>query len=152
MLFDSFGAHCRLIGIRRTIDNLGDDPEEWRFPPHATIHYLIYPNVLIVHQLDHFEVWRIFPAEDDPGKAVVETSIYAPEEPPDDRALKKWHRNLEIVLSVTGDEDFALCRKTQEGLASGAIDSLVLGRNEVALIHFHEHIQRSLCSTPSANH
>jgi phenylpropionate dioxygenase-like ring-hydroxylating dioxygenase large terminal subunit len=152
MLFDSFGTHSRLIGIRRSIDDLGDDPDEWRFPPHATIHYLIYPNVLIVHQLDHFEVWRIFPAEDDPGKAVVETSIYAPEEPPDDRALKKWHRNLEIVLSVTGDEDFALCGQTQEGLASGAVDSLVLGRNEVALIHFHEHIQKSLRGAPlSAN-
>lgn len=141
-LFDAYNEHCRLIGIRKTIDDIGDDRSTWRFPPHATIHYFVFPNTLVVHQLDHFEVWRIFPHET-PGNAVVETSIYAPE-PPNDDTIKKWILNLDILMQVTGQEDFPMCKKIQEGLERGSLDAVVLGQNEPGLIHFHEQIAKAL--------
>lgn len=148
MLFDAWNEHCRLIGIRKSIDDIGEDRDSWEFPPHGTIHYFLFPNTLVVHQLDHFEVWRVFPHEE-PGKARVETSIYAPDAPTDD-TIKKWLLNLDILLQVTGDEDFPMCKRIQAGLESGSLESLVLGRNEPGLIHFHDKIAEALCETTSS--
>jgi phenylpropionate dioxygenase-like ring-hydroxylating dioxygenase large terminal subunit len=146
-LFDAFDQHCRSIGVRKSIDDIGEDRSTWQFPPHATIHYFVFPNTLVVHQLDHFEVWRIFPHEE-PGSALVETSIYAPE-PPNDDTIKKWILNLDILMQVTGQEDFPMCKKIQAGLDSGGVDSLVFGQNELGLIHFHEQIAEALCTVNS---
>lgn len=148
-LFDAFDQHCRSIGVRKSIDDIGEDRSTWQFPPHATIHYVVFPNTLVVHQLDHFEVWRIFP-HDTPGSSVVETSIYAPE-PPNDDTIKKWILNLDILMQVTGQEDFPMCKKIQSGLNSGSVDSLVFGQNELGLIHFHEQIAEALCKVNSGS-
>jgi phenylpropionate dioxygenase-like ring-hydroxylating dioxygenase large terminal subunit len=148
-LFDTFDQHCRSIGVRKSIDDIGEDRSTWQFPPHATIHYFVFPNTLVVHQLDHFEVWRIFP-HDTPGRAVVETSIYAPE-PPNDETIKKWILNLDILMQITGEEDFPMCKKIQSGLESGSVDSLVFGQNELGLIHFHEQIAKALCTVNSGS-
>jgi len=143
MLFDAYGPHLRLIGVRRSIDDLGEDRSEWDLLPHATIHYVVFPNTLVVHQLDHLEVWRVFPDGDDPGRSVVQTSIYAPRSP-DEAARKRWGRNLDILLDVTGTEDFPLCESAQRAMVVGAAEGVVLGRNEPALVHFHREIERSV--------
>ena len=84
-LFDPYGPHSRLIGVRRSILDLVGTPEEsWSILPHGTVHYVIVPNALLVHQLDHFELWRVFPLGVD--RSVIYTGLYAPSPPDDERA------------------------------------------------------------------
>jgi phenylpropionate dioxygenase-like ring-hydroxylating dioxygenase large terminal subunit len=144
-LFDPYGPHSRVIGVRRSILDLVGAPEEtWSMLPHGTIHYVIAPNALLVHQLDHFELWRVFPLAVD--RSLVHTGIYAPTRPDDERALRHWRKNLDILLQVTTTEDFPQCARIQADLAAGALHDLLFGRNEPGLAHFH----RSLAALLSA--
>jgi phenylpropionate dioxygenase-like ring-hydroxylating dioxygenase large terminal subunit len=135
-LFDPYGPHSRLIGVRRSIVELVGQPEDsWSILPHGTVHYVLAPNALLVHQLDHFELWRVFPLAVD--RALVHTGLYAPAAPDDERAQRHWRKNLDLLLQVTTTEDFPQCERIQADLAAGALDALVFGRNEPALAHFH---------------
>lgn len=135
-LFDPFGLHCRFVGPRRSILELEGRPEsEWSILPHATTQYQMVPNALLVHQIDHFELWRAFPVSVD--RTLVHTSLYAPAAP-DERAMGYWRKNLDILLGVTNNEDFPQCEQIQANLAAGAADEIVFGRNEPALSHFHQ--------------
>jgi hypothetical protein len=42
------------------------------------------------------------------------------------------------------DEDFALGERMQRGFMSGLQDEVIYGRNEPALIHFHQRLQAAL--------
>jgi hypothetical protein len=122
--------------VRRSIlDLIGEPEESWSILPHATVHYVLVPNALLVHQIDHFELWRVFPLGVD--RSLVHTSLYSPTAPEDERALRYWRKNLDIVLQVTTTEDFPQCERIQADLAAGALDELLFGRNEQALSHFH---------------
>jgi phenylpropionate dioxygenase-like ring-hydroxylating dioxygenase large terminal subunit len=135
-LFDPYGPHSRFIGLRRSILELQDQPEEsWSILPHSTLHYVLVPNALLVHQIDHFELWRVFPLGVD--RSLVHTGLYAPAPPSDERAQRYWRKNLDAVLQVTTEEDFPQCAKIQADLGAGALDELLFGRNEAALAHYH---------------
>jgi len=148
-LYDAFGPHIRAIGVRRSIDDIGDDRAQWTFPDHATIHYLVFPNVFVVHQLDHFETWRIFPDGDDPNRSAVETAVYATADTVEVRR-GRWLKNLDILLRVTNEEDFAMCAAMHRNLRRGAIDSVVIGRNEAPMIHFHTQVLAAISESPAA--
>ena len=61
-VFDAFGPNGRFVGVRRSADDLAGVPEEdWDLFPHTTIQYSLVPNALLVHQMDHVELWRVFP-------------------------------------------------------------------------------------------
>lgn len=49
-------------------------------------------------------------------------------------------KNLDLLLAVTGAEDFALMEQIQQNLASDALPHVVYGRVEPPLIHFHVQI------------
>ncbi|MFO1080564.1 MAG: aromatic ring-hydroxylating dioxygenase subunit alpha [Reyranellaceae bacterium] len=143
-IFDSFGPHARTIGLRKeVVDQLKDKPrDEWRLLPFSTAQYFLVPNALVVYQIDHIEVWRVTPL--DVGSCRVATSLFAPTAPASDKARNYWKRNLDILLDVTGKEDFPLQERVQATLASGALPEVVYGRIELALIHLHRSINAAV--------
>lgn len=150
-LFDGFGPNSRYIGVRRSILDLENDPpSDWSILPHATVNYVVAPNTVFVHQIDHLEVWRVFPLG--VGESMIHTSLYAPAAPADDRAARYWRKNLDMVLDVTGTEDFPQCERLQADLSAGAVPEMVFGRNEPALIHYHRSLSELLCGDPVISH
>ena len=143
-LFDAFGPNPRAIGLHRNVlEQLHTKPrDEWLLLPHATAQYFLVPNGLLVYQRDHVEVWRITPLDVD--RVSVATSLYAPEAPRDEKARNYWKKNLDILLQVTGTEDFPLMEDIQRNLASGALPTLIYGRIEPALAHLHAAIDAAL--------
>jgi phenylpropionate dioxygenase-like ring-hydroxylating dioxygenase large terminal subunit len=140
-IFDAFGRHCLSIGLRADVlDETRKPVEEWSLLPYGTIQYFLVPSGLVVHQLDHIETWRIEPL--DVRTCRLTTSIFAPTAPETDRALNYWVKNLDLLLKVTGTEDFPLMEQIQANLDSGALPELVYGRNEPPLIHYHREIDR----------
>ena len=100
------------------------------------------PNALLVHQIDHIELWRIEPV--DVRTSRLTTSIFAPTEPATEKARNYWIKNLDLLLQVTGTEDFPLMEQIQANLDSGALPEVVYGRNEPPLIHFHRAVNAAL--------
>jgi phenylpropionate dioxygenase-like ring-hydroxylating dioxygenase large terminal subunit len=143
---DAFGSHPRMIGLLKSVfeEIKKPSPEEWRLLPHATTQYLFMPSGLITYQRDHIELWRITPLAVD--KTLVRTSLYAAEPPASEKARAYWTRNLDLLLQVTGTEDFPLMARIHQGLKAGALPELIYGRNEPALIHLHTSINAALAA------
>jgi phenylpropionate dioxygenase-like ring-hydroxylating dioxygenase large terminal subunit len=145
-IYDSYGPHPRFIGTRKSVfeefDKASED--EWSLLPHGTIQYLLVPNAVLTHQIDHFELWRLTPLS--PGRTLVTTSIYAPTEPATDQARRYFVRNLEVLLQVTETEDFPMQEQTQANLESAALPEVIYGKMEPALAHYHTAINKALAN------
>lgn len=134
-IIDSFGPHQRFIGCRKSIlDEVAKpDQDDWDLLPHATLQYLLVPNAVLTHQLDHLELWRMTPLA--PDRTLVRTSVFSPPDAP--RKPEYYVKNLDILLGVTNTEDFPMQEQVQRNLASGAVPELVYGKMEPALVAYH---------------
>lgn len=147
VIFEPFGRNMVSIGLRKDVlDELEKPRDDWSLIPYGTIQYFLVPNALVVHQLDHIEVWRFEPIDVRTTKAT--TSIYAPAPPHSDKAKNYFVKNLDLLLQVTGTEDFPTMEQIQRNLDSGAMPELVYGRNEPPLIHFHTQLNQIVDVAP----
>lgn len=141
--FDTWGPHARLGIARWAMNDQIDRPREEReLLSAATVLYYLLPNTLLIQQVDHVELYQIFP--DGPGRSSAVISLYAPEKPATDKAREYWKRNLDLLVKVTETEDFVMCEQIQRSFASGAQEAIQFGRNEPALIHYHSTLDRLL--------
>lgn len=147
---DAFGPHPRMIGLLKSVFEEIKKPDEadWNFLPHTTTQYLFMPSGLITYQRDHIELWRVTPLAAD--RTLVRTGLYAAEAPTTDKARAYWKKNLDLLLQVTGTEDFTLMKQIHENLKSGALPELIYGKNEPALIHLHASINAALTAAGCA--
>lgn len=148
--FDQWGTHARLAVARWAMNDLESRPrEEWQLGLAATLIYYLLPNTILTYQVDHMELYQIFP--DGPDRCVALVSLYAPEEPTTEKARAYWKRNLDLLMQVTETEDFLMCEQIQRSFGSGAQEFIQFGRNEPALTHFHSTIDRLIgLETPVA--
>jgi nitrite reductase/ring-hydroxylating ferredoxin subunit len=148
---DREGHNVREVLPRKTITNLVDQPEsEWDLIPQSAIVYYLFPNTVIVVQVDHLETWRIRPVDGDPGRCVCELDFYIPPNTMDDRALSHWQRNWDLTINTVIDEDFHTMTGAQGNLASGMLERLTFGRNEPALALLHAALADALEAERSA--
>lgn len=142
-IFEPFGPHLVNVGFRKSLfDEFDKPPADRRLKPHATIQYFLLPNAMLCYQVDHVELWRLEPI--DVGTTRVTTSIFADSGPLSDKSRRYLEKNLELLLGVTGREDFPLCEQVQATLAAGALTNVVYGRIEPALVHFHRSVEQLL--------
>jgi len=141
--FDSAGLNGRLCVPKMSIDSVRGAPEGDRlYRPHIVGIYQLFPNSLVIWQLDHIETWRAFPGRDGPSHCDVEMMIYKPEATtkPD----SYWEKNRDIAIRTVMEEDFPLGERMQIGFESGATEEVIYGRNEPLLVHFHSSIRNAL--------
>ena len=142
--FQAFGDHCRLTMLRFSASEWDAQPEhEWKVLPHILPIYRLLPNGIIVFQSDHLETWRIAPGPT-PEQSVIEFALYTPEPAATEKARSYWQKNYDLAVRTVLEEDFALGEKMQRGFMSGLQPEVVYGRNEPALIHFHERLRSAL--------
>ena len=148
-IFEPMGTNMLSVGLRKSVvEEFAKPQHEWSLLPHGTIEYFLVPSGLIVHQLDHFETWRIEPI--DVRTTRVVTSVFSAEAPKSDRAHAYFVKNLDLLLEVTGREDFPLMESIQANLDSGAVGEVVYGRIEYPLVHFHESVNALLASAATS--
>ena len=143
--FEAFGPNHRLTFPRRKLERLKTEPEAgWDLMWNTTLIYFLFPNTILMLQGDHVELARIFPCENRIDRAVMELSLYVPRAPATQEERTHWDKNLQLVLDVVTDEDFPTGRTIQRGLTSGAQAHTVFGRNEPAMIHYHQSLRAAL--------
>jgi phenylpropionate dioxygenase-like ring-hydroxylating dioxygenase large terminal subunit len=151
--FEAYGLNHRLTFPRKKLERLKNEPEDsWNLMWNTTLVYSLFPNTILLVQGDHVELARIFPREGRTDRAVMDLGLYVPETPKTDDERTHWDKNMRLVLDVVTGEDFPTGRSIQLGLTSGAQTHLVYGRNEPAMIHYHQSIQTALSSAlPAAS-
>ncbi len=144
--FEPFGLNHRLTFPRKKLARLRSLPEEsWDLMWNTTLIYSLFPNTILMIQGDHVEVSRIFPSEGRVDRAVMELGLYVPRAPVSDEERTHWDKNMQLILDVVTGEDFPAGRSIQIGLTSGAQSHTLLGRNEPAMIHYHQSMRSALC-------
>jgi phenylpropionate dioxygenase-like ring-hydroxylating dioxygenase large terminal subunit len=143
--FDAYGPNLRMIAVRRTIDDLRQQPEtEWDLIRHTAIVNILFPNTVFIMQGDHVETWHVFPDGDDVDSARMYISLYTPEPAVSESARGHWDRNFDLLVKTVCDEDFPLGEGVQAGFHAGGQSEIVFGRNEPALQHYHASIRAAL--------
>jgi len=143
--FEPFGPNFRLTFARTKLERLKSMPEsEWDFMWNTAVVYSMFANTLFIPQGDHMEVFRIFPVDGRPDRAVMESSLYIPKPVESEEERIHWQKNMDLVIRVVTTEDFPAGRTMQIGFGSGAQSHIVYGRNEPALAHYHKSIRRAL--------
>lgn len=142
---DAFGLNHRMVAVRKTFAKVGDDAElEKDFLQHTIELYTLFPNTMFVYQMDHLEVWRLFPSDNDPSQCKMVLSMYTPEPVSGDSAQRHWENNLRLALATVEAEDLPLGEKIQRGYRRGVPKEVTYGRNEPALAHFHRSLEQAM--------
>jgi choline monooxygenase len=138
LTFDTFGRHLRNSSAVRTIRQLRAVPEEeWGdVRPHVSLQYALFPNTSLTVGHRHVELWQIVPVAPD-RSAVLHTAYIRPDLPAAEReaaaAQIPW-----ICDTVVDGEDFWVAGRTEPGLRTGVLDTVIFGRNEPAPQHLHK--------------
>jgi hypothetical protein len=143
--FEAFGPNHRLTVPRKKLERLRGEPEEaWDLMWNTTLIYSLFPNTILMVQGDHVELARIFPSESRVDRAVMELALYVPQIPTTEEDRVHWDKNMQLALDVITGEDFPAGRSIQIGLSSGAQTHTIFGRNEPAMIHYHQSLRAAL--------
>ena len=143
--WDAFGRSSRLVAVRRSIASARQQPEStWNLLEHAVVLYLAFPNTMLIHQIDHLEVVQAYPGAGGPDTAKVVFTLYTPQPVGTDAARRHFQSNFDLLLEVTANEDFRLGEQIQRGFHAPGKHSIVYGRNEPGLAHYHRAIKEAL--------
>lgn len=147
-LFDAFGPHLREVLARRSITHQREQPRsEWNLVSHSAIVYVLFPNTVVVVQIDHLEIWRAFPDPadpTDPNRCRMLLDFYIPEPAASEKAVRHWEANLDLTVRTVLEEDFPAATGAQRGFRAAGAPELIFGRNEPALAHFESTVARHL--------
>lgn len=144
-LFEAFGQNLREVVVRRSIAKLRDLPERnWDIIPHSATVYILFPNTVLVMQIDHVELWRSYPVAGRPGECTVTMDFYIPEPVQNEEAREHWEKNVDITIRTVLEEDIRAVESIQVGINSGTQSHVIFGRNEPALAHYQRQIAKSV--------
>jgi len=131
------GLHSRVTYPYRNIERLATrGPAERTLRGHATVVTHLFPNTLVSTFPERTSVSMIDPLAID--KSVITTYVLTANDPgadgdePDDDGTS--------LVALGAAEDTELSLAVQKGFRAGANDTIVFGRNESALGHFHRNI------------
>ena len=149
---DTFGANYRMVFAYNHFPEIAQavpDPNEWPFRMMTLSVYFIYPNTIFLVDPHAVDVLRIFPDTDDPTKSTTAHSYYVlPEvkayfedpEHPERRYEDRFENFNHIILN----EDYKMAESTQRSAVAGIQSHILFGRNEPALLHYHNAHRRGL--------
>jgi phenylpropionate dioxygenase-like ring-hydroxylating dioxygenase large terminal subunit len=146
LTFDAFGPHLRNASALKSIDALRGVPEaDWRdVSQHFSYQYQLFPNTSLTFDARHIELWQILPVAPDKSE-VIHTAYLRPGLSDAERSkavdMAPW-----ICETVVDGEDFWVAGRTEPGVRTGLLDTVVFGRNEPAPQHLHKGFAAALAA------
>ena len=143
---DVFGRNYRMVFAQtKRFEEFGQafaNLREWPFRLATLSVYFLYPNTIFLVDPYAVDVLRMFPEGDNPGRSRTAHSYYVPpnvrayfedpEHPERDYAQRFVDFNR-IVL----EEDYQMAESTQRSANAGIQSHVLFGKNEPALLHYH---------------
>jgi phenylpropionate dioxygenase-like ring-hydroxylating dioxygenase large terminal subunit len=144
--YQAFGDHQRQVFAMKSLEELRDTPreqwnafDEWRF----AFTYDIYPNTTFLVAGDHCEMYQTFPG-DTVDTSVCLHSLFSFEKVDTEEERKHFSTMFDFFFNLVENEDFRVAAGIQRGLASGAFETHLYGRNEAMTQALHLAYQRDL--------
>ena len=146
LTFDPFGPHLRNCSAIRSIDELEDVPQDqWGdVSAHFSLQYALFPNISLTFDSRHIELWQIVPVDVDRSE-VIHTTFVRPGLS-DEELQKLTDMAPWICETVVDGEDFWVAGRTEPGISTGLIGTVVFGRNEPAPQHLHLGFEAALAA------
>jgi phenylpropionate dioxygenase-like ring-hydroxylating dioxygenase large terminal subunit len=141
----SFGDHQRMVFPNHPIDVLKDLPkEEWKPLEAGAISFIyhLFPGTIFALFFDHYEIFQIIPGRTADSSTTIQ-NFYTPSPVPEDERDGLLAR-FDFIYNLLQREDYWAVQQTQETLATGANQTLIFGRQEIALHHMHDAFARRL--------
>jgi phenylpropionate dioxygenase-like ring-hydroxylating dioxygenase large terminal subunit len=138
--YENFGPHLRIGFPQVGIAKLREVPREhWSAQENNGFDFvrILFPNVSAFLAPEIAQIAQLFPGPTpDRNRTVL---LYARKDPPkDDADRKQIEQMITFLRDVTYTEDYLIGLEIQKGLESGALDSVILGKNERGNQFFHE--------------
>ncbi|MFT6712540.1 MAG: Rieske 2Fe-2S family protein [Arenicella sp.] len=86
----------------------------------------------------------MFPGET-PGTCTWRHMLLTPKKPETEAELAHYNKTVAVLDGITYEkEDFWVSEQSQEGMNAGALDELVIGKNEHLLKVFNQFVKNNL--------
>ena len=138
--YESYGPHIRIGFPQVSIAQLRDVPrEEWGKQENHGFDFvrILFPNVSAFLAPEIAQIAQLFPGPT-PDKNRTVLNYVRREAPRDAEDKAQLEQMITFLRDVTYEEDYLIGLEIQKGVASGALDSIILGRNERGNQFFHE--------------
>jgi len=141
------GPHVRSFVPRVTAPELADlDLDQTNLSEYITPTNILFPNVCMIAHPTSYSVISMFPG-DKPGTASWRHMLLVPELPSTDAERGHYEKTVAVLDGMTYEkEDFWASEQIQEGIDAGAIDELLLSKNESLLKDYADTIKDYLPS------
>lgn len=145
---DEIGRHQRAaVGRADYLSKV--DFDDWAALRRAvTYTYQIFPSSVVIVSPDYVNLLIAMPQS--VGRTLVEDVMLIPEAPATNEAEAHWQRSWDLLDGGTFvAEDFRAAALAQQGLSSGAIDTIILGTLEHGLAQFHAKVAAAIDAAPA---
>ena len=145
-------AHLhRMVLCRRNIDDMRLLPEDqWNITTAALPVYWIFPNVILMPFDAGVFLVRAYPDRNDPGRHISRIDFYV--KPDLDGLDEKVTEFLSDIAhnfaEIIRDEDYVMAASQQASANGGSLESVLFGRNEPTLHHYHNTYRTMLGAEP----
>ena len=149
---DTFGPNYRMVFAYNRFPEIAKavpDGNQWPFRLMTLSVYFVYPNTIFLVDPYAVDVLRIFPDTEDPAKSTTAHSYYVLPEAKahfDDPAHpeRSYEDRFRDFNHVIVNEDYRMAESTQRCADAGIQSHILFGRNEPALLHYHNAHRRGL--------
>ncbi|MBL4894887.1 MAG: Rieske 2Fe-2S domain-containing protein [Emcibacter sp.] len=151
MTFTAMGPHMRVgfaqVGIKESLAAIPRD--KWGESENQGFDYVrtIFPNVSIFFAPEITQIAQLIP-----GKTADQNTtnlLFIRRDPPkDDADLEAIEGIMNWLRDVVDEEDYGVGLKIQKGMESGALKSVIFGKNERGNQYFHKYIDYCLSDDP----
>ena len=141
----TFGDHQRIAFPNEPIHALEGIPkDQWQsFDSGAlAVVYHFFPGTLFVMFFNHIQVFQISPGETADTSTTIQSLFLTKPATPEE--LQALQTQFKFVYDVVAQEDYVVGARIQAHLNAGANESLIFGRQEIALQHLHEACIRNI--------
>ena len=139
------GPHFRaLVPRRKVVELKGANLDQINMSEYATPTNILFPNICTIAHPTSYSIICVFPGES-PGRSLWRHILLVENPPANDKERAHFDKTVKVLDGMTyKNEDFWVSEQMQEGVNAGALDEMMLGRNEALLGDFIETVDSYL--------
>ncbi|MEM7357705.1 MAG: aromatic ring-hydroxylating dioxygenase subunit alpha [Pseudomonadota bacterium] len=146
-LSEVMDPHIRSFVPRQNVHELADaDLESAELNDYVTPTNIVFPNVCMIGHPTSVSILTMWPGER-PDQSTWRHMLLTPKKPETDAERAHYDKTIRVLDEMTYEkEDFWVSEQLQQGITAGAIDEMLLSKNEFLIKQFSDFVSQSLAS------